>query len=161
MNDSIYSPNSSYWKPIHKASNSYGPPNFQYSIDSPNTPSPDPGAPFVTAYNLNSQPVRHDFTGWVGMKLTVGPYPVTVSELGRAFVPGNSGTHTIKFVQASDETDVPGGSASVIMAGGTAGQFSYTALANPIIVNSAVYWDGASWISVGAGTVSYVPPNFK
>ncbi|MBZ5676447.1 MAG: hypothetical protein LAP61_19595 [Acidobacteriia bacterium] len=194
VNDSIYSPNSSYWKPIHKASHSYGPPNFQYSIGSPTTPPPDPGAPFVTAYNLNSKPVRHDFTGWVGMKLTIGDYPVTVSELGRAFVPGNSGTHTIKFVLASDGSDVPGGSASVIMAGGTAGQFNYTALANPItlqpntayylvsqeliggdfwydynllstttagIVNSAVYWDGASWIPVGAGTVSYVPPNFK
>lgn len=194
VNDSVYSPNSSYWKPIHKASNSYGPPNFQYSIGSPVTPPPTPGDPFVTAANLNLQPVRHDFTGWVGMKLTVGSYPVTVSEVGRLWVPGNSGTHTVKFVQASDGTDVPGGSASVIMAGGSSGQFSYTALANPItlqpntvyylvsqeliggdywydynlistttaaIVNSAVYWDGAAWIPVGAGTVSYVPPNFK
>ena len=128
------------------------------------------------------------------MKLTVGDYPVTVSELGRAFAPGNSGTHTVKLVQASDGTDVPGGSASVIMAGGAAGEFSYAALASPItlqaqyhyylvsqeltggdfwydhntistttaaIVNSAVYWDGASWVPVGAGSTSYVPPNFK
>ena len=80
------------------------------------------------------------------------------------------------------------------MAGGTVGQFNYTALVNPItlqpntvyylvsqelsggdfwydhnlistttaaVVDSAVYWDGAAWIPVGAGAVSYVPPNFK
>jgi len=105
------------------------------------------------------------------MKLTVGNYPITVSELGRAFVPGNSGTHTIKFVLASDGSVVPGGSASLIMAGGTAGQFNYIALANPIalqpntiyylVKSSSVFLDGATWIPVGAGSVSYVPPNFK
>ena len=56
-------------------------------------------------------------------------------------MPGNSGTHTIKFVLASDGSDVPGGSASVIMAGGTVGQFNYTALANPITLQpNTVYY---------------------
>jgi hypothetical protein len=99
------------------------------------------GTGFLTGYALNSPPLRSDFSGWVGMKLTVGSSSLTVSSLGRVCVAGNSGTHAIKFVTASDGIDVPGGSSSVNMSGCAAGQFSYEPLANPITLqaNTAYY----------------------
>ena len=66
--------------------------------------------PFVTGFALSSPVLRNNFSGWVGMKFTVGPNPLSVSALGRIFIAGNTGTHVVKFVRASDGTDVPGGS---------------------------------------------------
>jgi hypothetical protein len=44
-------------------------------------------------------------------------------------------------VRAADGTDVPGGSASIATAGGTAGQFQYVSLPSPITLsaNTAYY----------------------
>jgi hypothetical protein len=96
---------------------------------------------FVTGFALNSPSQRNDFGGFVGMKLTVGATPVTVTALGRIFLTGNIGTHTVKLVRASDGTDVPGGSVSVAMTGGTAGQFQYVLLGSPVtlLANTAYY----------------------
>jgi len=141
INSSVYSYNGS-WFSVDASNTSYGPPNFLYSQDaSPPPPPPDPGSQFVTSYNLNNKPLRNDFSGWVGMKLTVGASALTVNSLGRVFVPGNTGSHVVKLVRASDGTDVPGGSASVSMVGGTAGQFRYTSLASSITLpaNTAYY----------------------
>ena len=74
--------------------------------------------------------LRNDYSGWVGMQIVVGANPLTVSQLGRMMAPGNSGTHTVKLLKASDETDVPGGSVAVAMSGGTAGQFQYGTLSS-------------------------------
>ena len=62
------------------------------------------GSPFVL-----SDPVgilRNNFSGWVGMRFTVGSSPLSISALGRICVAGNSGTHTIKLVNTSSGTDV-------------------------------------------------------
>ncbi|MBV8904717.1 MAG: hypothetical protein JOZ22_13880, partial [Acidobacteriia bacterium] len=117
---SVYS-NGSSWVSVTPANTSYVPPNFQYSVASD----------LITGYNLNNRPLRNNFSGWVGTQFTVGPAGLTVNALGRIFVPGNSGTHTIKIVQGSG-ADVPGASVTLSMAGGTAGQFIYTALPSPI-----------------------------
>jgi hypothetical protein len=55
-------------------------------------------------------------------------------------VAGNSGTHTIKLVDANG-VDIPGGSVSLNMAGCTAGQFKYATLASNVILsaNTAYY----------------------
>jgi hypothetical protein len=94
---------------------------------------------FVTSKVLGS--VRNDFSGWVGMKITVGATPLTVSQLGRIFVSGNSGTHIVKLVRASTQTDVPNGSVSITMSGGSAGQFKYGTLASAVTLsaNTAYY----------------------
>ncbi|MBZ5674465.1 MAG: dockerin type I repeat-containing protein [Acidobacteriia bacterium] len=92
--------------------------------------------PFVTPYNLSGRPLRNNVTGWLGMKLTVGATDVTVTSLGRIFVAGNNGTHTIKLVRVSDGADVPGGSVLLSMAGGTLGQFSYASLPSPITLQA-------------------------
>jgi hypothetical protein len=119
---------------VGPANSSYTPPNFQYWLGSPDNP-------LITGFNQNSQPPRNDFSGWVGMKFTVGASSLVVNSLGRLSVAGNNGTHTVKLVRASDGTDVPGGSAAVSMAGGTAGLFSYAPLVSPITLppNTAYY----------------------
>ena len=46
------------------------------------TPVPDPA--FVTSFERGPSAPRNDFTGWVGMKVTVGGAPITVQALGTA-----------------------------------------------------------------------------
>ena len=119
------------------ANMSYVPPDFLYTVMPPSsTPA------FVTTYNLNNAPLRNDFSGFVGMKFTVGTAPLDVISLGRICVAGNTGTHTVKFVLASTGVDVPGASASVNMAGCTVGQFAYAAPAGGSVTlqaNTAYY----------------------
>ncbi len=189
VNSAVYSYNG-VWYPIGEANTSYVPPNFQYSVV-----TPDPNPPFVTGYNLNNRRLRSDFTGWVGLKLTTGPAGMSVNALGRIFVSGNTGNHLVKLVRASDGTDVQGASVSVVMSGGASGQFQYVSLPSAVTlqantayylvtqelfggdqwydygtvsttssaaVNSAVYSpDGTTWVTLGDINTSYVPPNLK
>ncbi len=134
VNSSIYF-SGSKWIPVSTANTSYVPPNFQYSVGTDSS--------FVTAYNLDNPRLRNNFSGWAGMKLTVGASSVVVNSLGRIFVAGNSGTHTIKLVRASDGTDVPGASVTVSMAGGTPGVFQYVPLTTPVTLTA-----GASYYLV-------------
>jgi hypothetical protein len=66
------------------------------------------------------------------MQITVGAQPITVHTLGRIFITGNNQTHTVKIVRASDGIDVPNGSVSIPMTGGTNGNFKYVNLATPV-----------------------------
>ena len=118
-------------------SDSFGPLNFLYGSGSatptppvvapPVLPPPLSGAAFVTSHDLSSR-IRNDYTGWVGMRLTVGDVALAVNALGRMCVAGNSGVHTVKLVLASTHTDVPGGSAAVAMDGCTPGRYAYASL---------------------------------
>jgi hypothetical protein len=126
--------------------------NFQCSA-----PPPSGGTPFVTGYGLSGQSLRNDFTGWVGMKLTVGSNPLTVSSLGRICVANNALTHTVKFVNASSGSDVPGASVTVSMAGCTAGQFVYSPISPVTLPAAASYYlvsqetqGGDQWYDQGA-----------
>jgi hypothetical protein len=116
------------------------------------------GQAFLTGYALNGPPLRNDFGGLVGMQFTVGASALNVNALGRIFITGNSGTHTVKLVQASTGTDVPGGSVSLSMVGGVPGQFKYASLANSITLqaNTTYYvvsqeaYSGDQWYDSGA-----------
>ncbi len=147
-------------------------------------------SPFVASTNAIYQ--RNDFSGFVGMKFTVGATPLTITSLGRICATGNTGTHIVKLAD-SNSVDVVGSIVSVSMTGCTAGKFVYTPLANAITlkanstyylvsqelmggdkwyefgsvtsstiatVNNAVWYNGASYISIGAAGTSYVPPSF-
>jgi alpha-galactosidase len=107
--------------------------NFQCS-------TPPSSTTFVTAYALDGPGLRNDFSGWVGMKLSVRTYPVVVSSLGRICVAGNAMAHTVKFVNAGDGSDVPGASASLNMAGCTAGQFVFAAISPVTLPAGAIYY---------------------
>ena len=93
---------------------------------------------YVTGQTLVG--LRNNYPGYVGMKIVVGANPVTVSALGRIMASGNSGTHTVKLVDAGTGTDVPGGSVSLTM-NGTVGQFQYASLVSPVtLAAGAAYY---------------------
>ncbi|MET0650390.1 MAG: Ig-like domain-containing protein [Pyrinomonadaceae bacterium] len=99
-----------------------------------------PERAFVTGKTLGT--LRNNLTGFVGMKFTTGAAPVTLTSLGRIFVSGNTGTHTVKVVNAGTSADVAGASVSVNTAAGTASNgFKYVALAAPVTLaaNTAYY----------------------
>ncbi|MBV8730437.1 MAG: hypothetical protein JO336_11590, partial [Acidobacteriia bacterium] len=75
---------------------------------------------------------RNDYTGWVGMQVTVGPSPVTVTAIGRFVASGNTGSHTVKIVDAATGLDIPGSLAAVNTLGSPAGTFAYSLLASPV-----------------------------
>src|SRR5437016_95708 len=62
---------------------------------------------FVTSV-LTLDTLRNDFNGWLGMRFTVGPSPITITDLGRYCLSGNGGTHTLKLVNATTGASVPG-----------------------------------------------------
>ncbi len=101
---------------------------------------------FLTGYALNGPPLRNDYTGWVGMKLTMGASPLAVSSLGRICVANNAATHGVKLVTASNGADVPNGAVTVSMAGCTPGQFVYAA------VNSVSLQPGVTYLLVSQET---------
>jgi predicted outer membrane repeat protein len=85
-------------------------------------------APLTTGETLGT--LRSDFSGWVGAQVTVGSSNLTVTQLGRMMVAGNTGTHTVKLVDTATGQDVA--SVDVSMAGGTPGQFQYATLSSPV-----------------------------
>ncbi|HSE16368.1 MAG TPA: Ig-like domain-containing protein [Pyrinomonadaceae bacterium] len=99
-----------------------------------------PETTFVQDKTLGT--IRNNLTGWVGMKFTTGAAAVTVTSLGRVYVAGNTGTHTVKLVNVSTGADVAGGSISLNTSTGTPSNgFKYGALAAPVILsaNTAYY----------------------
>jgi hypothetical protein len=145
------------WYAIGAANTSYVPPDFLYTVVPPSsTPA------FVTSYDLNNVPLRNDFSGFVGMRFTVGATPLNVISLGRVCVAGNTGTHTVKLVLASTGVDVLNGTASVSMGGCSGGQFVYTALSSQVTLqaNTAYYLasqeasGGDQWYDLGALTTT-------
>lgn len=127
VNSAVYSTNGSNWIVAGGSNTSYVPVSFQYI---PGIPDPNP--PLITGFNNSA--LRRNFTGWVGTKLTIGAAGRTINSLGRICAVGNGGMHAVKLVQASNGIDIPGGSATVNMAGCTPGQFVYAALGSPIVL---------------------------
>jgi len=91
------------------------------------------GVNFIASTSLGS--TRNDFTGWVGMSITVGPSPLVVSSLGRIIAPGNSGSHSLKIVDASTGGDLSA-PAIVNTSGATSGTFVYGPLPAPLTLNA-------------------------
>lgn len=95
--------------------------------------------PFVTPVFLGT--ARNDFSGWIGIKVTVGPTALIVSSLGRYVVPGNTGVHAMKIVNANTSADIPGSATSVDTSMGAPGSFAYAALPVSVVLqaNSTYY----------------------
>ena len=66
------------------------------------------------------------------LNAVAGRGALVVTQLGRWVVSGNTGTHSVKLVDAATGTDLSGGSVSVNTNGATAGQYLYAPLANPL-----------------------------
>jgi hypothetical protein len=121
-----------FWNTYAAANQAFGPVNFKYG--------PAETA-YVTGVVLGTLCGANDpGTGWVGMQIVVGANPLTVTKLGRMMAPGNSGTHTVKLVQANG-LNVPGGAVAINMTGGTAGEFQYGSLISPVtLAANTTYW---------------------
>lgn len=115
---------------------------------------------FVASVTLGTP--RNDFGSWVGMRVTVGPEALMVTSLGRMIAPGNSGTHAIKIVRASDGQDLPGAEVVVHTSAATPGEFKYSALPAPVMLApGAVYYvlsketsGGDTWYDVNTSLMS-------
>src|SRR5690348_8525865 len=59
---------------------------------------------FVSSVNVGSAPLRNDFTGGVGMEITVGSTAIRATKLCRSYVSGNSGTHTLTLATTAGAT---------------------------------------------------------
>ena len=142
VNNSIYNNGLSQWIPIGASNTSFGPLSFIYSTGQPIAPSSGgvlSGTAFLT--DANNATLRNDYTGWLGMRLTVGKDPLTVSALGRLYIVGNTGTHTVKLVRAIDGVDLLGGSALISVTTGIPNTITYAALPSPITLaaNTSYY----------------------
>ncbi len=92
------------------------------------------GTAFVISKTVGT--LRNNYTGWVGMTITIRSSPVTVTALGRMVAGTSTATHVVKIVQASNGADVPGASVTVNVAGGAAGSFVYGTLASPVTLSA-------------------------
>lgn len=111
--------------------------------------------------------LRNDFTGPVGMQFTTGTSSITVNYLGRIFVAGNTGGHTVGIYSTGSGT--PLASCSVTTTAGTADSlgFEYCRLSSPFTMaanttyaiastettNGDQWYDFNTTVSVGTGTV--------
>ncbi len=124
------------WYTYGSAGNAYVPLDFSYTTTTTTTAA---DTTFVTSQTPG--PLRNNFTGFVGMRVDVSTSPISVTEIGRFVCSGNSGTHTVKFVRASDGVDIAGGSVSIATSGTAAGKFAYAKLSTPVTLaaNTSYY----------------------
>jgi hypothetical protein len=111
------------------AGQSYGPSNFLYASTAPPAPV---GTALVTSFTAGT--ARNDFAGWVGMRLAVGSSNLSVSALGRWAVGNDTGTHTVRLVNAATGADVA--SVAVDVNGAPAGSYVYASLAAPVTLSA-------------------------
>jgi len=86
---------------------------------------------FVTSYVQST--ALNDFDGWLGFGFTVGSSPISVTQLGRLWLSGNSLPHTLKLINPSTGANV---SVSISMTGGSAGQFVYGTLPSAVMLSA-------------------------
>lgn len=112
-------------------------------------------AAFFTPGTVRGSSQAAGFTGYVGMQFTVGSEPVTVTELGRIFLAGNTRAHEVCLVDAQTGAVL----GEVTVSGGTADKFTYAALNNPVILEAGkTYYlasseelDGDNWYHSNSG----------
>jgi subtilisin family serine protease len=93
-----------------------------------------PGTSYVTSVSPGT--LRNNFTGWVGMRVTIGNSPVTVSGIGRLVLAGNTQNHVVKIVNATTGSDVTGASTTVSTAGVTTGNLVFGILPQNVTLNA-------------------------
>ena len=126
-----------------------------------NNPVVSTGQPLITGFTPGM--VRNNYTGAFGTSFTVGSTPINVIALGRIYIAGNSAPHTVKLVNAADGSDVPGGTATVVLPSGAPGQFAYATLPQPItLAANTTYYLVSQEVAGGdqfynAGPVSATP----
>jgi hypothetical protein len=108
------------------------PVGFLYGVVLTPPPPPPNGTQLITSVATGTP--RSDFSGWVGMQITVGNSPLNLTALCRYVLSGNSQTHTVELV--SNGAVIDGSSVSVDTSGVTPGSFACTNLASGITLNA-------------------------
>lgn len=124
------------WYEYGIANSCYGPLDMKFTLAGAGGASGSTQVERALVSNQTTTRSRNDFTGFVGTRFQVGGEAVTVTRLGRYIAQGNSRTHVVKLVRASDNTDVPGGLVVVDAAGKAPGYFAYTSLAYPVTLSA-------------------------
>jgi hypothetical protein len=143
-----------------------------------------PVTAFITS-NPSTMTARNDVSLNVGFELTVGSTGITVTQLGRWVISGNSGTHTLAIYDNSCNLVV----STTINTSGLSVGYNYVSITPTVLSASAVYYvfssetnggdqwyDLEAYTTTGDGTIkqsygtcntagtltnSYVPVNFK
>ena len=112
------------------------------------TASTAKGTPFLVSHTKGSL-ITGGYSGWVGFRMTVGPAPLRITELGRAVTQDNTRTHTLKLVNATTGADVAGGAVEISLQGKAPGTVAFAALASPVTLPA-----GGSFLVVSSESVS-------
>jgi len=99
---------------------------------------------FVTGQSLGS--TRNNFSGCLGYLFTVGGANITVTDLGRWVVSGNSGSHVLTLDNASGTVLA---SVSVNTSGAPAAAFLYGSITPTVLTASTQYFVGSAEANVG------------
>lgn len=105
----------------------------------PGMPSSSGNTPFITGQTLGTP--RNNITGCVGFEFTVGGSSITVTDVGRWVISGNSGTHNVTIQVKSSSALVA--QASVNTSGATAAQYLYASVTPAVLSASTTYWIGS------------------
>jgi hypothetical protein len=105
--------------------------------------------------------LRNDYTGFIGMKFTVGAAPIKVNQLGRWVAETTTAPHTVKLLDGISGNDLVGGSATIAV-GAVAGGFVYAPLQSPITLQANHPYflvtqetsGGDKWYDAGAVTAN-------
>jgi hypothetical protein len=98
--------------------------------------SATPALGLITFKTLGT--IRNNFTGQVGMVIQVGPSPLPIVGLGRIFVAGNAGTHTLSVADAATGVTIPGTAVTLDLAASPAAvpnEFAYALLPSAVVLN--------------------------
>jgi hypothetical protein len=87
-----------------------------------------PPGPWVTAKTLGS--AMNSLTAWLGLRVRTGASPLTVTDLGRIHLDGNTAAHELRLIHASTKATVA--AALWTPAGGVNGTFRYVSLTSPV-----------------------------
>lgn len=114
------------------------------------------GTAFITSGHGST--TRHDFTGVVGYKITVGASNITVTDLGRIVVSGNTATHVVYLEDTGGNVLA---SCTVATAGGIANTYVYNSITPTVLSASGGYWivtaevnNGDDWYNDNADLTS-------
>lgn len=108
-------------------------------------PAAGAGNPFILSSGHDFP--RNDFTGYVGFRFTVGSSNITITDLGRWVLSGNSGSHTVRITDVSGTLIV---SAIVNTSGASVG-FVYSSI-TPTVLSAGTDYFIQSLETSGADT---------
>jgi hypothetical protein len=95
--------------------------------------SATPGVtPFIVTTQLGQ--ARNDFTGLVGMAITIGSTDVIVTQLGRIVGPSNVQSHVVSIVETPGDATIA--SVTIQMPAGAVGDYAYVALPQPVTLQA-------------------------